>query len=223
MSEPLRAAVIGAGYWGPNLARNFRGSPDWDLVAVCDLDESRARKVVGDRSTVEVMTSVDALLARDDVDAVAIATPAGTHARLALAALDAGKHVVVEKPIAVDEHRRAADGRARRRGRPGPHGRPHVLLHLRVLRIREHDRRGRARGPPLRGLGTDQPRPGPARRRRVLGPRARTTCRSSTSSCRVVCSPSGSPPRAPTRSARASPASGTSPSRCPAARSPTCT
>ena len=100
MSEPLRAAVIGAGYWGPNLARNFRGSPDWDLVAVCDLDESRARKVVGDRSTVEVMTSVDALLARDDVDAVAIATPAGTHARLALAALDAGKHVVVEKPIA---------------------------------------------------------------------------------------------------------------------------
>ncbi|MCB2177414.1 MAG: Gfo/Idh/MocA family oxidoreductase [Actinomycetales bacterium] len=100
MSEPLRAAVIGAGYWGPNLARNFRGSPDWDLVAVCDLDEARARKVVGDRSTVEVMTSVDALLARDDVDAVAIATPAGTHARLALAALDAGKHVVVEKPIA---------------------------------------------------------------------------------------------------------------------------
>lgn len=100
MSEPLRAAVIGAGYWGPNLARNFRGSPDWDLVAVCDLDESRARKVVGDRSTVEVMTSVDELLARDDVDAVAIATPAGTHARLALAALDAGKHVVVEKPIA---------------------------------------------------------------------------------------------------------------------------
>lgn len=100
MSEPLRAAVIGAGYWGPNLARNFRGSPDWDLVAVCDLDEARARKVVGDRSTVEVMTSVDALLARDDVDAVAIATPAATHARLALAALDAGKHVVVEKPIA---------------------------------------------------------------------------------------------------------------------------
>ncbi|MFI2753371.1 Gfo/Idh/MocA family protein [Cellulomonas sp. P22] len=98
--EPLRAAVIGAGYWGPNLARNFRSSPDWDLVAVCDLDVDRARKVVGPRSTVDVMTSTAELLARDDVDAVAIATPARTHAPLALAALDAGKHVLVEKPVA---------------------------------------------------------------------------------------------------------------------------
>jgi predicted dehydrogenase len=93
-------AVIGAGYWGPNLVRNFRGSPAWDLVAVCDLDEARARKVVGARSTVEVETSVERLLARDDVDAVAIATPARTHAPLALAAFEAGKHVLVEKPLA---------------------------------------------------------------------------------------------------------------------------
>jgi len=100
MPEQLRAAVIGAGYWGPNLARNFRTSPDWDLVAVCDLDEARARKVVGDRSTVEVVTSVSDLLARDDIDAVAVATPAHTHAGLVTAALRAGKHVVVEKPIA---------------------------------------------------------------------------------------------------------------------------
>ena len=47
MGRTYRVAVIGAGYWGPNLVRNFRGSPDWDLVAVCDLDEGRARKVVG--------------------------------------------------------------------------------------------------------------------------------------------------------------------------------
>jgi predicted dehydrogenase len=100
MTEQVRVAVIGAGYWGPNLARNFRTSPDWDLVAVCDLDEARARKVVGARSTVEVVTSTVELLARDDIDAVAIATPARTHAALALAALDAGKHVLVEKPIA---------------------------------------------------------------------------------------------------------------------------
>lgn len=100
MNEQLRVAVIGAGYWGPNLARNFRSSPDWDLVAVCDLDGARARKVVGARSTVEVVTSTVDLLARDDIDAVAIATPARTHASLALAALDAGKHVLVEKPIA---------------------------------------------------------------------------------------------------------------------------
>jgi len=99
-SEPYRAAVIGAGYWGPNLVRNFRESPHWDLVAVCDLEEGRARKVIGARSTVEVETSIETLLARDDIDAVAIATPARTHAPIALAALEAGRHVLVEKPLA---------------------------------------------------------------------------------------------------------------------------
>lgn len=95
-----RVAVVGAGYWGPNLVRNFRGSAHWDLVAVCDLDAARAQKVIGPRSTVEVETSLDALLRRDDIDAVAIATPARTHAPIALAALAAGKHVLVEKPLA---------------------------------------------------------------------------------------------------------------------------
>lgn len=95
-----RVAVVGAGYWGPNLIRNFLGSDAWDLVAVCDLDEARARKVVGDRSRVEIETSSSRLLARDDLDAIAIATPARTHAELALAAFAAGKHVLVEKPLA---------------------------------------------------------------------------------------------------------------------------
>jgi predicted dehydrogenase len=100
MTQKRTVAVIGAGYWGPNLVRNFRSSPDWDLVAVCDLDERRARRVIGDRSTVEVESSVQRLLARPDIDAVAIATPAGTHAPIALAAFEAGKHVLVEKPLA---------------------------------------------------------------------------------------------------------------------------
>jgi predicted dehydrogenase len=93
-------AVIGTGYWGPNLVRNFRASTEWDLVAVCDLDEDRARRVVGSRSTVDVETSVARLLSRHDLDAVAIATPARTHAPLALAAFEAGLHVLVEKPLA---------------------------------------------------------------------------------------------------------------------------
>lgn len=96
----LRVGVVGAGYWGPNLVRSFGASGDWELVALCDLDVERARRVVGDRTGVAVEGSLDALLAREDLDAVAIATPAGTHARIALAALDAGKHVLVEKPLA---------------------------------------------------------------------------------------------------------------------------
>jgi predicted dehydrogenase len=100
----LGIAVVGAGYWGPNLVRNFRNSPEWDLVAVCDLDEARARKVVGRRSTVEVETSLERVLARTDVDAIAVATPARTHSRIALAALEAGKHVLVEKPMAHSRH-----------------------------------------------------------------------------------------------------------------------
>ncbi|HET6878234.1 MAG TPA: Gfo/Idh/MocA family oxidoreductase [Jatrophihabitans sp.] len=96
----LGIAVIGAGYWGPNLVRNFRDSSEWDLVAVCDLDEARARKVIGRRSSVDVETSLERLLARDDVAAVAVATPARTHSGITMAALAAGKHVLVEKPIA---------------------------------------------------------------------------------------------------------------------------
>jgi predicted dehydrogenase len=102
MSTQRRIAVIGAGYWGPNLVRNFRNNPEWDLVAVCDLDEARARKVIGNRSTVDIESSVARVLSRKDIDAVAIATPARTHAPLALAAFEAGKHVLVEKPLAAD-------------------------------------------------------------------------------------------------------------------------
>ena len=96
----LRAAVVGAGYWGPNLVRNFRTSPHWELAAVCDLDEDRAARVVGDARGVDIETSLERLLARDDVDAVAVATPANTHRAIAMAALEAGKHVLVEKPLA---------------------------------------------------------------------------------------------------------------------------
>jgi len=97
----LRVAVIGAGYWGPNLARNFISSPDWDLVAICDLDGPRAQ-ALADRvgANVAAYSDVAALLERRDIDAVAIATPARTHHSLVLAALRAGKHVLVEKPLA---------------------------------------------------------------------------------------------------------------------------
>jgi predicted dehydrogenase len=96
----IRVAVIGAGYWGPNLIRNFVSCPTTKLVAVCDKDRARLDKVLAGYPGVDPVSSVDELLTRDDVDAIAIATPVGTHAPLGLAALRAGKHLLVEKPLA---------------------------------------------------------------------------------------------------------------------------
>ncbi|TXN30446.1 Gfo/Idh/MocA family protein [Lacisediminihabitans profunda] len=100
MNAKLRVAVVGAGYWGPNLARNFSTSQEWSLAAICDLDRDRAQSLADRVGRVDVHTDLDELLARDDIDAVAVATPARTHHPVVLAALRAGKHVLVEKPLA---------------------------------------------------------------------------------------------------------------------------
>ena len=99
-SAPVSLGVVGAGYWGPNLVRNALASPATDLRWVCDCDLPRARKVVGGRTAVAVTDSLDDLLDDDHLEAIAIATPAGTHAEIALAAMEAGKHVLIEKPLA---------------------------------------------------------------------------------------------------------------------------
>ncbi|MCW2540878.1 MAG: oxidoreductase [Frankiales bacterium] len=96
----LGVVVVGAGYWGPNLIRNFMKSDDWHLRAVCDANVERAEGVIGKYSTVRAVQSFEEILDDDAVDAVAIATPAGTHFDLARSALEAGKHVLIEKPIA---------------------------------------------------------------------------------------------------------------------------
>lgn len=106
VNSKLKIAVIGAGYWGPNLARNFSASPDWDLVAICDLDLARAQ-ALADRvgGSPAVFTDLEDLFAGAELDAVAVATPARTHNAVVMAALRAGKHVLVEKPLA-DTHDR---------------------------------------------------------------------------------------------------------------------
>jgi predicted dehydrogenase len=98
-AEPIGLAVVGAGYWGPNLLRNAMATPAMDVRWLCDLDQDRARRVVGPYSTVATTDAYDDVLGDPRVQAVAIATPAASHFPLAMAALDAGKHVLVEKPL----------------------------------------------------------------------------------------------------------------------------
>ena len=96
----IRVAVVGAGYWGPNLIRNFVACPDTQLVAVCDKDESRLKTVLATYPGVTPVTEFESLLERADIDAISVATPVNTHARIGMAALRAGKHLLVEKPLA---------------------------------------------------------------------------------------------------------------------------
>jgi len=97
--EPIGLAVIGAGYWGPNLVRTAQATPALKLEWLCDLDEARARAVLGPYTTVRATSSYQRVLDDPNVAAVAIATPAATHFDLVRAALEAGKHVLVEKPL----------------------------------------------------------------------------------------------------------------------------
>lgn len=95
----LGVAVVGAGYWGANLIRNARASDVTDLLWICDADLARAERL-GRSFGARAGASLDEVLADPDVDAVAVATPAATHHGVVMASLAAGKHVLVEKPIA---------------------------------------------------------------------------------------------------------------------------
>src|ERR1700739_312550 len=92
-------AVIGAGYWGPNLVRTALATPELRLEWLCDLDIKRAQTVLGPSSILRATSLYEEVLLAPAVEAVAIATPAATHFDLVRAALEAGKHVLVEKPL----------------------------------------------------------------------------------------------------------------------------
>jgi protoporphyrinogen oxidase/predicted dehydrogenase len=101
MAAPLRIGVVGLGYWGPNLVRNLADSTSaFELAYLCDSRQEALDASQGRYPGVRCTTSFDEVLRDDDVAAVAIATPVSTHHALAIAALKAGKHVFVEKPLA---------------------------------------------------------------------------------------------------------------------------
>lgn len=95
-----RVAIIGFGYWGPNLARNINLLPNANLSWICDLSRKRLRDVPRLYPKAKITTRVNDIFKDPHVDAVAIATPPSTHVTLASLALRAGKHVLVEKPLA---------------------------------------------------------------------------------------------------------------------------
>ena len=98
----LRVGVIGYGYWGPNLVRNFMSAPGSSVVAVCDLVEQRLSSLRKLYPAIKVTTNPNELISDKNLDAVIVSTPVSTHFELAMSALRAGKHVLVEKPLAAN-------------------------------------------------------------------------------------------------------------------------
>src|SRR5215469_6471569 len=100
MNRPITVGVLGCGYWGPLLVRNFKGLPDCQLKAVCDVNTERLKHVRALYPDIEGMTQTQQLLNGTNVDAVVVATPVKHHYSLAKASLLAGKHTFIEKPMA---------------------------------------------------------------------------------------------------------------------------
>ena len=97
----LSIALVGLGYWGPNLARNFAAIEDCDLTWCCDASEEARARLAGQYPSTRFTDDLAEVLADQDVDAVVLATPVSTHAELAVRVLESGKHCFVEKPLGV--------------------------------------------------------------------------------------------------------------------------
>src|SRR5688500_4095706 len=112
----IRVGVIGYGYWGPNLVRNFMLAPESIVTRVCDLREERLAPLQKVYPGLKTCTRALDLINDPDIDAVVIAPPGSSHFELTLAALQAGNHVLVEKPLAAtaDDAGRVVDEAAAR-------------------------------------------------------------------------------------------------------------
>ena len=99
MNKPVNVAVVGCGYWGPNLIRNFTALPECKVRYVCDKDEKRLAHMKQLYPSVEPTKDYEKIVGDKEVDAVVVATPVHLHYELAKKALQAGKHAFVEKPM----------------------------------------------------------------------------------------------------------------------------
>ena len=98
--RPARVGVVGLGYWGPNLARNFAAIPECEVAWLCDASPDARARLERSFPAARFTGELDDLLADEQLDAVVLATPVPTHAELAVAVAEAGKHCFVEKPLA---------------------------------------------------------------------------------------------------------------------------
>jgi predicted dehydrogenase len=101
VSRPLSIGIVGLGYWGPNLARNFAAIAGAEVTYLCDADEAARARVSRTLPAARATADLGELLAAPDLDAIVLATPVPTHGELAVRVLEAGKHCFVEKPLAV--------------------------------------------------------------------------------------------------------------------------
>lgn len=98
----VNTALVGLGYWGPNLARNLTTVRDGTLHTICDADAARLERFARQYPAARAVPSYDDVVSDPEVDAIVLATPVATHFAMARAALEAGKHVLVEKPLATN-------------------------------------------------------------------------------------------------------------------------
>jgi predicted dehydrogenase len=97
--DVVRIGVVGYGYWGPNIVRNFLRQESARVVSVCDKSVSSLERLRRDHPAIPATTNYRAMLADDAIDAIAVVTPVWTHFEIAKAALENGKHIFVEKPF----------------------------------------------------------------------------------------------------------------------------
>ncbi len=143
----IKIGVIGYGYWGPNLVRNFAEGENTQVAAVADLDPKKLEIVQKRYPAVRGTTRFQDLLEDPTIDAIAVATPVSTHFELGMAALKAGKHLWLEKPMT---ETLAPGAQARRRGREAQARaarRSHLHLHRRGAQDgRDHPRAATSAG-----------------------------------------------------------------------------